>query len=327
MEEIFTIFNERIKLDITNYGGRVMRWIVDSTDIVFGFDTVEKYKLANEPYHSALIGRYSNRIANARYSHDDNSYRLNNNLGAHILHGGDSAFHNVIWTVISKSDSHIELQYISKDGDQGFPGQLITTATYTLVDDEVLLVMKAKTTKSTPVSFTHHPYFNLSGLGRNSLENHNFKIHSNTILTTDQNGIPSGEKLEISGTAFDFVNWRSLSHSMKEGHPQIDLLGGIDHSYIFDSNHNLQLQAEAQSKDSKIHMMIFSNQPAIQFYTANHFNSSDQGKNSRLHAHRGAFCFEPQQWPDSPNHDNFPNTILDPSKEFLFSMKYKFPPS
>lgn len=326
MEGVFAIFNERFKLDITNYGGRVMRWKVDGIDIVFGFDSIDEYKKASEPYHSALIGRYANRIANAKYFSNGNPCQLNNNLGTHMLHGGSNAFHNVIWTVLSRSQTHLELQYISKDGDQGFPGELITIAKYSIVDDGVLLEINASTSKPTPVSLTHHPYFNLSGLSSNNLKQHRFKIHSNSILPTDQEGIPLGYELNIKDTAFDFRNWKTLQRSFQEKHDQIELLGGVDHSYTFDTlRDDLVLQAEAKSDESNIHMQVYSNQPAIQFYTANHFAGKDQGKDHRIHAYRGAFCFEPQQWPDSPNRSNFPSTMLDPNEEFTFAMKYSFP--
>lgn len=326
MAEIFTIFNDRIELAITNYGGRVMQWKVDGVDIILGFDTVEEYKIASEPYHSALIGRYANRIANGNFQIEDRSFQLNKNLGAHILHGGTTAFHNVDWTLISNSQTHLELKNVSLDGDQGFPGELTTIARYELVNDELWLTMQAKTTKPTPLSLTHHPYFNLSGLSIDSLAHHSFKIHSNTILPTDKNGIPSGETMNISGSSFDFQSWKSLEQSIKEDHSQLQLLRGIDHSYIFGRDTiDFQLQAEAKCQASGVHMQVYSNQPALQLYTANHFRSKDIGKRGRKHAFRGAFCFEPQQWPDSPNHLDFPNTILEPNQEFSFKMKYKFP--
>ncbi len=326
MAKVFTIFNDRIELEITNYGGRVMRWKVDGVDIVFGFNTIAEYKVAKEPYHSALIGRYANRIANAKFSINTNSYQLRPNLNAHILHGGPSAFHNVFWTVLNSSETHLELQYISPDGDQGFPGELITVAKYTLNGDELLLEMTAKSTKPTPVSFTHHPYFNLSGLDSQDLSKHTFKIHSESILPTNAEGIPLGSKLNIAQTAFDFQNWKLLYQEGEKPHDQIDLLGGIDHSYVFDEfSSDMIIQAEAKSEVSNIHMKVFSNQPALQFYTANHFDGSEVGKADRQHRYRGAFCFEPQGYPDSPNHLNFPSCILDPKEQFSFKMKYKFP--
>ena len=326
MEEIITLSNNRLRLDITNYGGRVMKWLVDGVDIVLGFDTIDEYKSAKEPYHSALIGRYANRIANASYEYHGVVNVLNQNHDKHILHGGNTAFHNSRWDIVSKSDNYIELRFVSQDGDQGFPGRLTTTARYELGADSVRLSMTATATKSTPVSVTHHPYFNLSGLNSSTLDQHLFQINSNHILVTDAEGIPSGERMAVGGSGFDFTQWKSLKQGMIESHAQIDQLGGIDHTYINDCQvDDLKLQAEAKAIDSKVHMQIYSNQPGMQFYTANHFDGSDRGKNNRYHLHRGAFCFEPQMWPDSPNQATFPLTILTPNDVFSFSTEYKFP--
>jgi len=324
MEEIIKISNNRLSLTITNYGGRVMSWEVDGVDIVLGFETIEEYKSANEPYHSALIGRYANRVANARFKLKEKTYELDQNHGQHILHGGSSAFHNSMWTIISKSDTHVELEFISADGDQGFPGELKSIARYEIDDNALKLEIKSTTTKSTPVSITHHPYFNLSGLNSKDLEQHEFLIHSDQVLSTNKEGIPDGNKLGVGYTGFDFTKWKKLSKAMQESHSQIELLGGIDHTYIMDVDSKLRLQAEAKSIDSNVHMQVYSNQPGVQFYTANHFDGNEKGKQGRTHAHRSAFCFEPQRWPDSPNHDNFPNSMLHPNEEFTFSMEYRF---
>lgn len=326
MEEIITIANDRLKVTITNYGGRVMQWLIDGVDIVFGFDTIDEYKTANEPYHSAIIGRYANRIANAKFAYDGLSYQLDQNHGRHILHGGKRAFHNATWEVLSKSDTHVELQHISPDGDQGFPGELTTIARYELTKDALILNVNSTTTKATPISITHHPYFNLSGLAVNNLSHHVFKIYSDRILETDQEGIPSGEQINVGKSGFDFTQWKSLNIALTESHAQMQLLGGIDHTYITESkSKQIQLQAEAKSKDSQVHMQVFSNQPGLQFYTANHFDGSVKGKNDRSHQQRGAFCFEPQMWPDSPNQKNFPPTILLPNEISSFITEYKFP--
>lgn len=327
MKEVLSISNDRQRIDITNFGGRVMQWIVDGVDIVLGFHSVEEYQVAKEPYHSALIGRYSNRIANAHYNYQRKSYPLNKNHGDHILHGGSSAFHNVFWNIISKSNTHVEMQHISPDGDQGFPGELITTARYQLENQDTLrLTVEATTSKATPISITHHPYFNLSGLQSSDLGSHLFKIYSNEILSTNGDGIPTGNKVGVGYTGFDFTEWRSLSDALKESHSQIDLIGGIDHTYISNVKaKSLQLQAEAKSIESEVHMQVFSNQPGLQFYTANHFDGKEKGKAERPHVFRGAFCFEPQQWPDSPNQTSFPSVILRPNEIFEFVTEYKFP--
>jgi len=325
MEEIIVLKNDRFKIEITNYGARVMRWLVDGVDIVLGFDHIDQYKSAIEPYHSAIIGRYANRIANAQFTLNNESFRLNNNLGNHILHGGSKAFHNSIWTVQSRSENHLELLNLSPNGDQGFPGELTTKAIYTLEADGLLLEVKARTTKSTPVNITHHPYFNLSGLESSDLSHHQFLVHSNEILETNHEGIPSGNRVQVANNGFDFTNWKSLAKGINESHAQIELLNGIDHTYITDQNDQLKLQAEARAIDSHIHMQVYSNQPGIQFYTANHFEEKETGKSGRRHAFRGAFCFEPQKWPDGPNQNNFPDTILQPNEQYNFSLKYKFP--
>ena len=326
MEEIFTISNGRLEITITNYGGRIMQWLVDKVDIVFGFDTIDKYKTANEPYHSALIGRYANRIANSKFTYNGQSFQLNQNHGKHILHGGQQAFHNAEWTVLNKSKTHIELYHVSPDGDQGFPGELTAIARYEIKDDTLVLSINATTTKVTPLSITYHPYFNLSGIEADDLSNHVFKIHAEEILETNKNGIPTGETIEVKDSGFDFKQWKSLDNAMAESHSQIELLQGIDHTYITECRGNqVQLQAEAKAKNSQVHMQVYSNQPGVQFYTANHFNGSDIGKNDRLHQHRGAFCFEPQMWPDSPNQNNFPSAFLIPNETFSFVTEYKFP--
>lgn len=326
MEEIITISNDRLKVDITNFGGRVMRWLVDEVDIVLGFDSIKEYKSANEPYHGAIIGRYANRIANAKYTYEGVTYLLDVNHGNHILHGGKQAFHNATWEVLDKSNTHVKLRHISPDGDQGFPGILTTIAKYELQGGSLYLTISATTTKATPISITHHPYFNLSGLDSNDLSHHLFQIHADQILSTNSDGIPMGDRIDVEFTGFDFANWKSLNQGIQESHPQMDLLSGIDHTYITISNaESVQLLAEAKASDTGVHMQVFSNQPGTQFYTANHFNGSDKGKGNRIHHYRGAFCFEPQMWPDSPNQKTFPNTILLPNETFLMTAEYKFP--
>jgi len=325
MQETITISNERLSIAITNYGGRVMRWIVDGVDIIMGFDEVDQYKTASEPYHGAIIGRYANRIANAKFTLNNKEYYLNQNHGKHLLHGGDQAFHNTIWTILSRSKSHVEMQLISPDGDQGFPGELTATARYELQEDGLSLSIKATTTAATPINMTHHPYFNLSGLPSSDLEQHQFMIHSNKILPTTHDGIPTGDLLSVSDTGFDFEQWKSLKQAWKVSHPQIETIGGIDHTYIMPDQSEVSLQAEAKASDTNVHMQVHSNQPGVQFYTANHFEGKEKGKIGRSHVFRGAFCFEPQRWPDSPNQQTFPNTILQSDEEYSLILYYKFP--
>lgn len=320
----YTLRSEKLEITISRYGGRITHWLVDGVDIILGFDDIESYKTAKEPYHGALIGRYSNRISQSQFAIDDKIYNLKSNLGNHVLHGGPKAFHNQEWDLASSNDKNVTLYLHSPDGDMGFPGDLYTKASYTIEENTLILKMSATSSAPTFCNFTYHPYFNLGGLSSTDLYDHQFRIQSNHILETDKEGIPSGNAIDISGSGFDFTDWQNLQRQINKSHPQMDLLGGIDHNYLINANSIDEVIAEARCQSTGIHMQLSTDQPGLQMYTANHFDGSEFGKSNRQHNHQGAFCFEPQHYPDSPHHKHFPSTLLLPNQEFLFTVKYSF---
>lgn len=329
--DVFTIKNSNgIELSITNYGGRVTSLLVPDKsgkieNIVLGFNNLENY-LSDDFYLGASIGRYANRIAKGKFVLDGNQFSLPINDGSNHLHGGINGFDKVVWDaveVINKTGIGIELFYSSNDGDEGYPGELETTITYILTEqDELIIEYKAETNKPTPVNFTHHSYFNLSGDLNNPILDHELKIYSDKFLESDSESIPTGKILSVESTPFDFCEYRKLGERINANDIQIKNGHGYDHCYLVENkNSELILHAEIYEPTSGRLMEVYSTEPAIQLYSGNHLTKE---KTYGKFGKRTALCLEPQHYPDSPNHSEFPNTILKPGEVFYSKTKFKF---
>lgn len=317
---------------ITNYGGIVVSLLVpDRTgkmvDVVLGYDDLAGY-IKTTPYFGALIGRYGNRIAGAKFTLDGKTYTLAANDGANSLHGGLKGFDKVVWSgrpVESKLGAALELTYLSQDGEEGYPGNLDVKAVYTLTNDNSLRVdFTAHTDKATVANLTHHSYFNLAGDG--DILDHLVTINADRFTPVDKGLIPTGELKPVAGTPFDFRQATAIGARIKTDDAQLKAGGGYDHNWIVNQKTvgALGLQARIESPRTGIVLEVSSTEPAVQFYSGNFLDGKITGKKGRVYAHRTGFCFEPQHYPDSPNQPAFPSTVLRPGQTYQNTIIYHF---
>ncbi len=330
--EIFTLRNARgMEARILTYGGVLQSLLVPDKngkpgDVVLGFDNLDDYvKLS--PHFGAIIGRYGNRIAGGRFTLNGVTYTLARNNGPNHLHGGVKSFDKVVWQAaqadIGPRGPRLNLTYLSKDGEEGYPGNLSVTAVYTLTEDNALEVQfTAATDQDTVCNLTHHSYFNLRGHG-DALE-HVVYINADKFTPVDSTMIPTGELRPVAGTPFDFRKPAPIGARINSHDEQIKLGNGYDQNWVL--NHKpgqFGLAARAADPETGRVMELWTTAPGLQFYTANYLGNLT-GKGGQLYQARGAFCFEPEAFPDSPNHPNFPTTRLKPGQTYEHKMVFKF---
>lgn len=323
---IFTLSNDSsITVKITNYGGIVQSILTpdkngDIADIVLGFDTLGEYT-AKSPYFGCITGRYANRIAKGRFSLENMEYVLAQNNNGNHLHGGNVGFDKVLWKpkISQNKDSvSLELSYLSKDGEEGYPGNLSCKVIYTLTNnDELKIQYYAVTDKATVVNLTNHCYFNLAGHDSGKIYDHLIQIFANKYTEADENLIPTGRIVPLAGTPFDLTSPTKIGDRIKK------IAGGFDHNYVLNnSGTGLAKAAELYEPSSGRLMQTFTDEPGIQFYTGN-FLDGIAGKNAVYEKHTG-LCLETQHYPDSPNNPNFPSTVLKPKQQYSSQTIYKF---
>ncbi len=314
-----------MRVKITNYGGIVTSIMVpgregEFADVVLGFDSLQPY-LDGHPYFGCIVGRYANRIAGGRFSLEGTEYRLAANDGPNHLHGGNKGFDKAVWDSREKStpdSASVMLRHVSPDGDEGYPGRLMAKVTYTLTNqNELVITYRAKSDKATPVNLTHHSYFNLGG-GRENALGHLLLIAADRYLPVNAHLIPTGEMKEVKNTPMDFTTPYAVGERIAE----VD--GGYDHTYVLNGTGEMMKAAEVHESESGRFMEVFTTEPGIQFYSGNFLDGSISGKNGIVyHKHHG-FCLETQHFPDSPNQPGFPNTILYPGEEYGYTTIYRF---
>jgi aldose 1-epimerase len=315
-----------------NYGGIVVSLRVPDrsgtlADIVLGYDDLEPY-LINKPYFGALVGRYGNRIANGKFTLDGVEYHLAKNNGPNSLHGGLKGFNKVLWQAESaESNRGVELvlTYTSKDGEEGFPGNLKTNVTYTLTDqNELIFEYEATTDRATPVNLTHHGYFNLAGEGNGDTLQHELMLNADRFTPVDKTLIPTGELRSVTGTALDFSQPTAIGARIHENFEQLTIAGGYDHNFVINRKGNgLELAARVYEPRSGRVMEVLTTEPGVQFYSSN-FLDGEKGKKNHSYNKHAALCLETQHFPDSPNHPGFPSTILRPGQTYHSQTVYKF---
>jgi aldose 1-epimerase len=323
---LYTLRNSKgCEARIMNYGGIVQSLKVPDKngklgDVVLGFDTFEPYKV-NSPYFGALIGRYGNRIANGKFTLDGTTYTLAQNNPPNNLHAGPKGFNTVVWDAKQKGSS-LELTYLSKDGDQGFPGNLQVTAVYTLTDNnELRLDYTAKTDKATVCNLTQHSYYNLAGGG--DVLNHVVEIFADNYTPVNPNLIPTGIA-PVKGTPFDFTTPTSIGAHINENNDQLKAGGGYDHNFVLNKKPGkLGLAARVTENTSGRVMEVLTTEPGLQFYSGN-FIGDLPGKNGIEYHNRSGFAMEAQHFPDSPNHPDFPSTVLRPGQTYHNTIIYRF---
>lgn len=324
----YTLTNPNgMQVRILNYGGTVTNILVPDKnktmgDVVLGFDSLAGYLQAGNPYFGCLVGRYGNRIAKGKFSIDGQTYQLTLNNNGNTLHGGVQGLNKVIWKATKQAgDSSLLLTYTSKDGDQGFPGNLSVEVVYTLTADNALQISYAATTdKATPVNLTNHCYFNLSGGKENTILNHEVMIQADQYTAVDTLLIPTGQLPSVKGTPFDFTVAKAIGKEMSA------VKGGYDHNWVLNRKGNgLEKIATAYDAGSGRLMEVFTTEPGLQFYTGNFLDGTLQGtKGNTIYPQHAAFCMETQHFPDGPNQPSFPNTILKPGEKYSSVTRYQF---
>ena len=329
---LFTLTNGNgMEVDITNYGGIITAIRVPDRDgniddVALGFPTLEGY-LGEDPYFGAIIGRYGNRLGDATFTVDGESYTLAKNDGPNSLHGGPGGFHTKIWEATEMEDDDVagvSLHRVSPDGEEGFPGNLDVTVTYTLTEDNELRIEYAATTdKATPVNLTNHSYFNLSGGG--TILNHELTIDADAYTPVNQTLIPTGELREVEGTPFDFREATAIGERIEAEDEQLGFGQGYDHNWVLNSDAGeLTTAATLYDPASGREMEVLTTEPGIQFYSGNFLNGSFTGKDSTAYGLRTGLCLETQHFPDSPNQEGFPSTILEPGDTYSSETVYRF---
>ena len=332
---LYTLTNSHgVEVRAMNYGGIIVSLRVpDRTgqlaDIVLGHEKAEEY-IPNPPYLGAIVGRYANRIANGTFNLDGKAYNLPKNDGPNTLHGGVTrTFDKVMWDGQPlKGKNGVAFSYLSKDGEEGFPGNLKVTVTYTLTDGNALIIdYDATTDKSTPINVSQHSYFNLKGEGNGDILDHEIMINADKFTPVDKNLIPTGEMRPVKGTPFDFTTSTKIGARIDDNYEQLVLGHGYDHNFVLNDKpkqNDLVLAARVHESTSGRTLEVWTTQPGVQFYTGNFLDGSVTGKQGHVYKRRYGLCLETQHFPDSPNHPDFPSTILKPGEKFHQTTVFKF---
>jgi aldose 1-epimerase len=326
--DLYTLTNTNgLKTEIMNYGGIVKTLYVPDRngnldDIVLGYDTLDEYIKDNSPYFGALIGRCGNRIAKGKFTLNGVEYKLATNNGQNHLHGGIKGFDKVVWNAqpLEQDDGPaLKLSYLSKDGEEGYPGNLNCTIIYSLTNNnELKISYEAKTDKTTIVNLTHHSYFNLASHGSGDILAHQLMINADRFTAVDEELMPTGEIKPVKGTPMDFTKPTAIGSRINK------VKGGYDHNYVLNSSDgSLALAASVYEPESGRVMEIFTTEPGVQFYAGNFLDGSIEGKGAVYNKHNG-FCLETQHYPDAPNKPAFPSIVLRPGAKYTHLTVHKF---
>ncbi|HZL79845.1 MAG TPA: aldose epimerase family protein [Candidatus Limnocylindrales bacterium] len=332
--EIYTLHNSKgAEARIMTYGGIVQSLSMPDkngkfADVVLGYDNLQGY-IDKTPYFGALIGRYGNRIGGAKFTLEGNTYTLATNNGPNTLHGGLKGFDKVVWTAKPSVGIHgpqLVLAYLSKDGEEGFPGNLEVTAIYTLTEDnELKLEFSAKTDRPTVANLTHHSYFNLAGQGNGDILGHVVYIKANQTTPVDSGLITTGEFADVTGTPFDFRKPAAIGARINDPDKILQYGPGYDHNWVINKPlGQFGLQARVVEPTSGRVMEVWSDEPGLQFYAGNFLDGTIKGKGGVAYQIHTGFCMEPQHYPDSPNKANFPSVELKPGQTYHNTIVYKF---
>jgi aldose 1-epimerase len=318
---------------VTDYGATIVSLSIpdrygDTGDIVLGYDGVENYEI-DSAYLGATIGRYANRIANAHFILDDIDYYLSRNEGHSHLHGGFRGFNKRLWeahsTVQCADRCSLTLRYLSQHLEEGYPGNVHTSVTFMLNDDRELHIdYEAYSDKDTIINLTNHSYFNLNGSG--SIEDHFLALMASEFTPIGSGMVPTGELQLVAGTAFDFRENVQIGNNIDQTHPQLERAAGFDHNFVLDRNgegylvHAASLSAPASGRI----VQVWTSEPAIQFYSGNRLEAPIVGKGGKVYGRRSGLCLETQHFPDSPNHQHFPSTVLKAQGLYKTLTIYKF---
>ena len=336
--ERYTLANDNgMRVSVLTYGGIVQSLVVPDRngiggDVALGFDSIEDY-MELSPYFGAIVGRYANRIAQGRFEFDGETYELAVNNPPNALHGGERGFDKVIWTaeqLDSPDGPSLLLSYTSPDGEEGYPGTLDVTVTYTVTqDNELRIEYAAATDAPTVVNLSNHSYFNLAGEGSGSILDHVLQFNASFYTPVDETSIPTGEIAPVAGTAFDFTTAHTIAEHIRNASDEQIAIGlGYDHNVVLDRDDpedTSMIQAAVVTEPTSGRVMTVSTtEPGVQFYSGNLLTGAFGGKSGRTYRQSDGFCLETQHFPDSPNRPNFPSTELRPGEEFRSMTVYTF---
>lgn len=329
---LYTLTNSHhMEVRAMNYGAIIVSLRVPDrkgqvADIVLGHDTLEGY-FDNSPHLGGLVGRYANRIANGSFTLDGVKYSLPKNNGPNTLHGGIKGFDQAVWQGTPlKGKTGVAFSYLSKDGEEGFPGNLKVRVTYSLTEaNELVIHYEATTDKPTVLNLSQHSYFNLAGEGTGDILNHEVMINADRFTPVDSTMIPTGELRPVKGTPLDFTAQTKVGARIDDNYEQLVLGKGYDHTFVLNGKaEGLVLAVRAYEPTSGRVMEISTDQPGVQFYTGNFLDGTVTGKQGHVYKQRYGLCFETQHFPDSPNHPEFPSTVLRPGQRFHSRTTLKF---
>jgi aldose 1-epimerase len=324
---LYTLRNDRgFEVSIMTYGGAITSLYTPDRhgtlgDIVLGFETLDEY-VNNPLYFGPLIGRHANRIANGRFSLNGVDYQLGRNNGGHHLHGGFKGFDKRVWTA-TEEESSLRLSYLSKDGEENYPGNVHAQVTYTLADNELRLDYRATTDADTIVNLTNHSYFNLKGEG--TILEHGLTLMADRFTAVSKDLIPTGEMRSVAETPMDFRDEERIGARIREGYEQLGFTGGYDHNFVLNEwDGSLRTAARLYEPETGRVLDVLTTEPGIQFYSGNFLDGSFSGKKGIVYPRYGGLCLEPQHFPDTPNQPNFPSTVLRPDEEYTHTTVFRF---
>lgn len=332
--DLYTLRNANgVEVKITNYGGIVVSLSVpdrngSNADVVLGHDAIAGYE-KRSPYFGAIVGRYGNRIANGRFTLDGTTYHLARNDGENHLHGGRRGFDKVVWQASEREDADgmaVELRYRSKDGEEGYPGNVDVTVTYTLTEENELRIDYAATTdEPTVINLTNHSYFNLAGHVAGDILGHELMIDADRFTPVDEGLIPIGELRPVEGTPFDFRTPTPIGARINDKNQQLAFGKGYDHNYVLNGTAgSLRQVVRVTEPESGRVLEVLTTEPGLQFYSGNFLDGTIHGKGGKVYGHRSGFCLETQHFPDSPNKPSFPTTVLRPGERYKTTTVYRF---
>jgi aldose 1-epimerase len=328
---LFTLKNTNgMIVQITNYGGKIVSIIAPDkegnfADVCLGYESAEEY-INGIASLGATMGRVTNRIANGQFVLNDTTYQLAKNNGEHTIHGGAKGFRFKVWDANQIDDQTVELSYFSANGEEGFPGNLHVSVRFTVTDEnELKLEYTATTDKTTVINFTNHAFFNLAGEGNGDILDHELIVNAKQYTPVDATAIPTGEIASVTGTPLDFTEMTRIGDRIDDDFDQLKHVGGYDHNYVIDkSPGEMALAALLYEPKSGRVMEVKTTEPGVQVYTANSLTDNDKGKGGKTYGSKSAVCLETQHFPDSPNHPNFPSTVLNPGEEYSSATIYRF---
>jgi aldose 1-epimerase len=318
-----------LECEVTNYGCRIIRLLVpdrdgEFEDIVLGFDSIDEYFQKPETFFGSIIGRVANRIKGATFTLNGKVHELPANDGENHIHGGPEGYHSIVWNVLTANDSFISFTYNSKDGEQGYPGNLKLKVTYGLTDDNGLTIQyHATTDQATPINLTNHSYFNLRGAGNENINGHIIKINASKYLPLDSEQIPVKEPITVKDSVFDLRKPIAIRELLDQENDQLKIGAGFDHTLIPDKK-GLRIIANVLEPDSGRTMEVMTDEPGVQFFCGKPMDKPLKGKGGKIYGERSAFCLEAQHFPDTVNRSGFPSVILKPGQTFRSTCIYRF---